>query len=82
MTLAFFNTLDERDQLNVVVNHGEIIAQRLTEKYQITLSQLFSFYVEVYSSGEKWLCSIRGFDDAENLDIYLESIDISGALGN
>lgn len=80
MTAQYFNTLDNADQLNLVFNYGADIGQRITAEYQITLFQLFSFYVEIYSSAEKWLFAIDGFNDAERLDIYIESIDITSLL--
>ncbi len=82
MTADYFNTLDNADQLNIVFNYGTDIAQRITEEYQITLFQLFSFYVKIYSSGEKWLCAIKGFDDLEGLDIYIEGVDIDALLND
>ena len=80
MTVQYFNTLDNVDQLNIVFNYGAYIAQRSTEENQITLFQLFSFYVEIYSSGEKWLCAIESFDDVGGLDIYINDIDITALL--
>ncbi len=80
MTAENFNALDNADQLNMVFNYGTDIAQRITSEYQITLFQLFSFYVEIYSSGERWLCAIEGFDDVERLDIYLSNIDLAALL--
>ena len=77
MTAQYFNTLDEIDQLNLVFTYGADVAQRNTEEHKITLFQLFSFYVEIYSSGERWLYAIKVFDDLEGLDIYIESIDIT-----
>lgn len=82
MTADYFNTLDKADQLNMVFNYGTVIAQRITAEYQITLFQLFSFYVEIYSSGEKWLYAIEGFDDVERLDIYISNIDITVILND
>jgi hypothetical protein len=80
MTAEYFNTLENFDQLNIVFNYGTDLAQRTTEEYQITLFQLFSFYVEIHSSGEKWLCAIKAFDNVEGLDIYIEGIDIAALL--
>lgn len=82
MTAEYFNTLENVDQLNIVFNYGTDIAQRITPEYQITLFQLFSFYVEIYSSGERWLCAIEGFDDTERLDIYINNIDITTMLND
>ena len=82
MTAEYFNALDNVDQLNIVFNYGTDLAQRNTAEYQITLFQLFSFYVEIYSSGENWLCAIKGFDDVEGLDIYIEGIDIDALLND
>ena len=81
MTTEYFNLLDETEQLNLVFNFGVDIAQRTTEEHHITLFQLFSFYVEVYTSGEKCLCEIRGFDDTQFLDIYLSEIDLVAMFG-
>ena len=80
MTAQYFNTLDEIDQLNLVFTYGADIAQRNTEEHQITLFQLFSFYVEIFSSGDKMLCGVNGFDNFEGLNIYIESIDITSLL--
>ncbi|MBK8522454.1 MAG: hypothetical protein IPL54_16905 [Chitinophagaceae bacterium] len=61
MTAEYSNTLDEVDQLNLVFGYGADVATRSTEEYQITLFQLFSFYVEIYSSGKRMLFEIKGF---------------------
>ncbi|MBK7308332.1 MAG: hypothetical protein IPI88_15815 [Chitinophagaceae bacterium] len=77
MTAQYFNTQDEIDQLNLVFTYGADVAQRNTEEHQITLFQLFSFYVEIFSSGDKMLCAVNGFDDVDRLDIYIENINIT-----
>jgi hypothetical protein len=82
MTAAYFNTLDEVEQLNLVFTFGADVGQRYTEQYQITLFQLFSFYVEVYSSGDKMLCSIKGFDETDYLQPYITGIDLKSMLNN
>lgn len=82
MTAAYFNTLDEIDQLNLVFNFGVDIAQRTSEGQPITLYQLFSFYVEVSHSEDKVYYEIRSFDETKYLDIYIEEIDLVAMLGD
>lgn len=81
MTKDHFNSLREDEQLTLVFDFGVDVADRVTEEYQITLFQLFSFYVEIYSSTENWLCEIRGFDDTQFLDIYINQIDLVAMIG-
>jgi hypothetical protein len=80
MTVEYFNNLDEIDQLNQVFDYGSDVAQRFAEEHQITLFQLDSFYVEIYSSGNKMLCDIKAFDDTAGLDVYLQEININGLI--
>ena len=81
MTSTYFNTLDEVDQLDLVFNFGVEIAQRTTEEHQITLFQLFSFYVEVFNSNDDPLCAIKSFDETKFLDIYITEIDLAAMFG-
>lgn len=78
MTLQHFNTLSQHIQHRKILLNGVCIAYRNTEESQALLFQLSSFYVEVFFNrdGDEVLYT-RSFDNNEELDPYLESINLA-----
>lgn len=82
MTAAHFNMLGEQQQLRLTFTFGAGIGDRIAGSYQISLYQLFSFYVEIFTSGENMVCRISGFDDTNRLEPYLDKLDMRELLDN
>ncbi len=80
MTLYQFNALDEMEQLEAVWK-GTLIGERKDEIYDINLYQIDGFYVEEYIHREyQARHRFRSFSNFELLDIYTNSIDVSGLI--
>ncbi len=78
-TLYEFNLLSENQQTEAVWNEGDFVADRQEDEYSILLYQLYSFYVEIkYSSLANGFLIYRSFSNIDQLEPYLEDIDISG----
>jgi hypothetical protein len=79
MNLMEFNTLPIQYQAQFTWDNGVFLASRQTEKHIINLYHTKNFFVEVYfsirSEGVDMICS---FISAEQLEPYLEQIDIEG----
>ncbi len=78
MKLYDFKFLDDKVQVEILLNHGVLIAARLYKDLIIQLYQIDSFYVEVYyNSIFKMIQGINSFDNLIRLEPYLSSMDIS-----
>jgi len=69
------------EQAKALRDHGVEIAKRTEGKYAVTLYQIDSFYVEVYHLVEHNMDKrYRSFLSTNPLELYMNSIDISGLL--
>lgn len=79
MNLPEFNTLPIQYQAQFTWDNGVFIASRQTEKHIVNLYHIKKFFVEVYfsikSEGVDMICS---FTNQEQLEPYLEQIDLKG----
>ncbi len=76
-----FKLLSENQQTEVVWIEGDFVADRKEGDYAILLYQLYSFYVEVkYSGKTNRFLIYRCFSNIDQLEPYLEEIDISGLV--
>jgi hypothetical protein len=83
LTFEEFQTLDEDLQTQVLALDGvylELI--RRVRSLNVELYALFTFYVEVFFNREtEEPLYLKAFNRMQNLDPYLELIDIGGVLG-
>ncbi len=80
MHLYNFIALDEQEQAEAIWS-GVFIADREDEEHRIPLYQIDSFYVEVYYHKElNVIRRFRPFSSIEELQPYLDKIDIIGKL--
>jgi hypothetical protein len=78
MTLDEFTLLDEATQAGALIDRGIFIAERTYKNFDIFLYQIDNFYVEIYHNlNFNMMQGMRSFEDADALEPYLESIDIS-----
>lgn len=78
MNIEKFNRLSQEKQLDITMMMGVLLIECRRFNFTLRLFQIHSFYIEVYSmeeSGE--VIAINAFEDIENLETYLEQIDIS-----
>jgi hypothetical protein len=81
MTLQNFRALTQNKQNKKLLTEGVCIADRRTEEVQALLFQIDGFYVEVFFNGEgDEVLFSRNFEDVNELDPYLQSIDLSEML--
>ncbi len=81
MTLYEFNLLPKDQQTELVWNEGDFVTDRQEDDYSILLYQLYSFYVEIkYSGKANRFLIYRCFNNINQLEPYLEEIDISGLM--
>ena len=76
MTLREFQLQNETSQAEKLMN-AVCIAGRDDGEHKILLYQLGSFYVEVfYHPRRNMITHYRGFDNMDELDVYLNSNDL------
>ena len=79
MTLYEFNALSEDEKAAVLWSKGDFVIERKDNNFSILLYQVQSFYVEVFYSGkENKISKLRSFSSTEQLEPYLNNIDILG----
>lgn len=79
MTLDEFTILDEASQAEALIERGVFLAERMYKNFSIFLYQLDDFYVEIYHNLKyNVMQGMRSFKEEEELEPFLESIDISG----
>lgn len=77
MTFRQFINLSETDQELVIWFKGVQVATRENERYNYVLFQLDGFYIEmIYILPFNILKSYRPFQEINQLDFYLETINI------
>ena len=79
MTLYEFNALSEDEKAAVLWSKGDFVIERKENNFSILLYQVQSFYVEVFYSGkENKISRLRSFSSINQLEPYLNNIDILG----
>ena len=83
MTLQHFNTLSQHKQHRKLLTNGVWLADRHTEDATVLLFQLDTFYVEVFftKQGDEIVQS-NSFDTTDELDPYLDEIELPGFINN
>lgn len=80
----FFNEFkyqDKQKKKQLLFNHGVYLAQRPFGEFIILLFQIDSFYAEVYfDTEEEQIGYIRTFTSVNDLEPYLQQVDISPLL--
>lgn len=78
MTLQHFNTLSENIQHRKLLLNGICLADRITDDSWALLFQIDKFYVEVFfnNDGDE-IIGTRCFEDTDELEPYLEKINLS-----
>ena len=81
MTLQRYRALTQNKQNQKLLTEGVCIAERRMDEVHAFLFQIDSFYVEVFfnSDGSEVLFS-RSFEGLDELEPYLQRIDISAVL--
>ena len=83
MKLADFILLGEDERIAVLWREANIIAERKDRGYNVFLYQIYSFYIEVWHSCNlKDKYKLRSFSGTEELEPYLQKIDISNLFTN
>ncbi len=78
MTLCEFNELDSLYQLNSLLLCTKIDTRQDGE-FDITLYQMDDFYLEAFYIRDVGItCRLRTFTSVDELDIYLEKINLEG----
>jgi hypothetical protein len=81
MTLQHFRALTQNKQNKKLLTEGVCIADRKTDEVQALLFQIEGFYVEVFFNGEgDEVLFSRSFEGVEDLEPYLEGIDLTEVL--
>ncbi len=77
MTLQHFTTLSKHKQYRNLIVNAVCVADRCTDDACVLLFQVKGFYVEVFftKDGDEILSS-RNFENTDDLQPYLEQIDI------
>lgn len=83
MKLSEFVLLPEDQKVCILWREAKIIAERKERTYNVFLYQVYSFYVEVWHSGNLMNnYKLRSFSTTEELEPYLEKINISELMYN
>lgn len=78
MTLDEFTLLDDTKQAEALIERGVFLAERQYKNFSIFLYQLDDFYVEIYHNLKfNVMQGMRSFADEDELEPFLETIDIS-----
>lgn len=82
MTLKYFRKLSESQQYRRLLVDGTHIADRTGLRSMILLFQLEGYYIEVYFHHDTdELLGSRSFSGTDELQPYLQQIDLAGLLG-
>lgn len=81
MNMYQFNCMDEVRQIELIWSTGVLVGSRQEGSFKILLYQIASFYVEVYYQYfQGKMIKIKSFSDTNQLDPYLNSINIDALL--
>jgi hypothetical protein len=76
-----FDKLNDSLKGQVLIQRGVFIAQRIYKCFRILLVQVDHFYVEVYYHLDfKVIQCLRSFENMNDLEPYLQSIDLTSVL--
>ena len=76
-----FNQLQQDRQLGLLKTSAVLLVECRRFNLSLKLYQVEKFYVELYSNEETGeVVAINAFEDLNNLESYLEQIDISEVL--
>ncbi|HWI90374.1 MAG TPA: hypothetical protein VNT20_03825 [Flavisolibacter sp.] len=78
MTLQDFKQLDGMDQLEIFWS-GEFVGELSDGEFRMICHQVNDFYIEFKILGGHYL-NMRTFKDPNQLEPYLDQIDISGLV--
>jgi hypothetical protein len=78
MRMKDFSVLDQSDQLEHIMIRGVFLADRYTDEFTLILYGLDNFYVELYFHPQtNEMAWIKSFDNTDELEPYLQEIDLS-----
>ena len=81
MTIDNFQTLSLKTQKDLALHRGIQLAEKQTRDYNSVLYDINGFYVELYYPPESdkvlW---VNSFDATDELDFYLQDIDVSAVI--
>lgn len=77
MTIAAFKNLHQRQQAAHLARHGQPLAERTEDSFDLSLFAVETFYAEVWRSrGEEAILFIHVFDRPSGLSDYLPLISL------
>ena len=77
MTLPIFKALNFKRKRMWILEYGVFLAERKLEGNSVYLFQLNNFYSEIHYLENDTLFKLRSFTNTEELDSYLQEINIS-----
>ena len=81
MTLAAFKALHQRRQAEHLARHGQRLAERREDGFDLTLYAVAGFYAEVWRSrGEEAILFIHVFQKPAGLSDYLRLVQLPRGL--
>ena len=81
MTLADFKALHQRHQAEHLARHGQRLAERQEDSFDLTLFAVAGFYAEVWcSKGEEHILFIHVFRKPSGLSDYLRLVQLPAGL--
>jgi hypothetical protein len=81
MLLHQFKYEEKARKKEMLFENGIYLTNRFIKDFQILLFQINSFYVEVYvDREEEEIGYMRAFSNTDDLQPYLDKIDISGLV--
>ncbi len=81
MTLAEFKALHQRRQAEHLARHGQCLATRQEDSFDLTLYAVEGFYAETWRSrGEDHILFIHVFQKPAGLSDYLRLVQLPGGL--
>ncbi|MFD2514975.1 hypothetical protein ACFSRY_13945 [Pontibacter locisalis] len=81
MNLYQFNTYSVAARLEIIWEHGSLLAYRCRRGYRIALYNLGSFFAEIwYNPENEYIALVRGFQSNKVLETYVPKIDLKRML--
>ena len=80
MTHLNFNSLDRKDQYTAILENGVYLMERKEASIKYLLFQIENFYVEVRCTADNTIKALESFYDVDELEPYLNQIDISKVI--
>ena len=83
MSYYQFDLLDDRMKGQFIWKHGICVAERFYKCFKVYLFQIHNYYVEVYFNMDfQAIQYVRSFEEQDELQPYLENIDISALVAS